>query len=151
MLGWIIQPEGNDRRIDSFDPYAKAITDLPLDIGPTFAVPLGISVDHERRTWRKQSTGDIVVLGEIWSDRDESEPSRRDSPYRSGRRLPAKVSLLQELCAATKRNLVISVAFSRDWKHGNENKFPDIPFSHKIFILFADGRLSDATTSYNLG
>lgn len=143
LEGWLTLKDGGGERLDYFDPKARRIAYPPIGIGARFLSLLGLVADDESRHWHR--SGNLVALGEIWSERPEVESRHHQSPYRSGRRLWVAVDVLQQLCAATGKDLIFSVALGRDANHLlHKPDFPYMPDSHKVFLFSANGRLRDA-------
>jgi hypothetical protein len=150
LIGWILDTDGGDRRLDQFDPLAKEIAYPPDEVGEPFAATLGLSPDYERRGWCKGNTTVPSVVTEIWSQKGSS---RREEPFRAGHRMSASVDLLKELCVTSGKDLIICVEIERrvhrDYRSGtDEDSY--LPVSHNVFLLSADGLLRDETTSHQL-
>jgi len=151
LVGWIHSNGGCDSRLDNLDPYAREIAYPPDEVGDTFATLLRLRPDYEKRRWHKPNAEAPSAVCEIWSDKDITS---RDEPSRGGHRIAATAELMQELCSAADRRLIICVKIRRDLegRHRSErNDFGYPTSSHKVFIFSADGTLSDSTTSHRIG
>ncbi len=151
--GWIQDSWGGDSRLDRFDPFARDISYPPTVIGHSYAKLLGLVPDVEAREWRRGPRGEVAARLEIWSEPRHHDRNRREGPIRAGDRLTVPLSLLQELCRRTKRDLIFCVNIDRRIDRGYGERYPDydVPASHQIFILDAHGRLRDAKQSHQLG
>lgn len=153
LIGWIWDRNGGDPRLDSMDPFARQIHYPALRIGPTFAKMLKLTTDLEGREWRRGRQRELAALAELWSEREHRGRTQRENPSRIGNRLTASPALLRDLCKATKRHLLFSVSIDRriDRGYGGSHSDYDVPVSHQIFILSADGWLRDPQKNYRIG
>lgn len=151
VVGWIKVNGGGDPRLDHLDPYAKQISYPPEEIGDSFETLLELSPDAENRMWHSSNSVTPSVIGEIWS---EQTIRHRDMPFRYGKRMVATVELLRRTCTLMKRDLMFCVRIQRTREMSYRSEREDYGYlisSHKIFILSANGTLSDTTKDYQLG
>jgi hypothetical protein len=87
LTQWIRQTENSGGRLDKFDPYAKEISYPPDKVVDSIAALLGLSADLEHREWRLKNCAEPSLLCEIWSNKNISQISERDEPFRSGDRI----------------------------------------------------------------
>jgi hypothetical protein len=152
LIGWITTRSGSDHRLDQFDPHANEIRYPPEEVGETFSSILGLSTDHERRTWSSQNAVTPRVINEIWSNK---QSARQDWPYRFGERMSASLDLLKQLCTISEKDLIFCVEIDRKLhRHYRSQRGEDdvyTPRSFKVLIFSSNGILRDAEKSYQLG
>jgi hypothetical protein len=154
LTGWIVEPDGSERRLDAFDPHAREVSYPPLGIGKTFESLLDLRCDYEKRHWRKAGGGDVLLKSETWSDEKTWRKGEREEPFRHGVRVCASIALLKQLCIMAEKDLIIEVQIARREERSyskHENNYSYIEPSFKVFVLSPEGTLKDAGKSHQLG
>jgi hypothetical protein len=154
LMGWIVEPNGSDTRLDAFDPHAREVSYPPLKIGETFEALLDLKSDFEKRHWRKADSGDILVKSETWSDEKRWRRGEREEPFRHGVRMCASTAILKQLCLMTDKDLVLEIQIARREERGyskEEGNYGYLEPSYKVFVFSSDGVLKDAGKSHQLG
>ncbi len=152
LVGWVLQDEGGDPRLDRFDPHAKNIIYPPLGVGASFAAALGLLLDAEGREWRQGlDAATPAVVSEVWSNQS---PARREEACRSGQRLGASVDVLKQLCRQTGKDLILCAEIKRTLHrstHEETQANGQDSQAFKIFLFSHDGALRGAEGSYRIG
>lgn len=151
LKGWINKSQYLDRRLDSFDPYAREIRYPPREIAQNYLALLRLRPDSERRKWHLPNAREPSVVSEVWSDKCADE---RDKPYRFGERIHASLDVLKTLCVKTRMDLIFEVLIERRldrrYSAARTDRMDPVPPSRKIFILSADGILREKQKQFRL-
>ena len=73
LLGWIVDHDSGDTRLDAFDPHAREIRYPPLEIGNSFVTLLGLTPDLEKFRWYQDGEREPVLRSETWSEEKKME------------------------------------------------------------------------------
>ena len=147
---WYTEGEHHDR-IDEFDPYAGALDYPPITLNQEIALKLGLKGDTDNRYWNRATDNAPMLCSQLWS---EDKPQQEDNDYCSkGNRLQASLKFLNELLQMSNMDLVIQVDISRQLTgvyrdRDDEFGYPS-PY-RKIYFLSRNGKLRDATTTFEL-
>ncbi|MOA14080.1 hypothetical protein D3C78_1341610 [compost metagenome] len=150
LKGWVYQEEAY-KHLDEFDPHSAKVDYPPYKIGSSIAEKMKLSSDYEKREWTLADESGASVICEIWAPIHDNH---EDEEIRRGNRLTASLSFLKRLCTEFQSELIIEVQIGRrvrqkSYRGGSESDEYKPPFS-KLFILSADGRLTDTETHYEL-
>jgi len=151
LLGWIVDHDSGDTRLDAFDPHAREIHYPPLEIGNSFVTLLDLTPDFEKFFWHQGNEREPLLRSETWSEEKRWRRGEREEAFRHGVRLCASIKLLKQLCVTTGKDLIIEVQISRREEHSRDSAYGYLEPSHKVFIFSSDGVLKDGPTSHQLG
>jgi hypothetical protein len=151
LVGWIVDRDGGDTRLDAFDPHAREIRYPPLEIGNSFVTLLNLTADFEKFCWHQGTGCETLLRSETWSDEKSWRRGEREEAFRHGVRLCASIKLLKQLCATTGKDLIILVEISRREEHSRDSAYENLEPSHKVFIFSSNGVLKDGPASHQLG
>jgi hypothetical protein len=141
---WIRKGSSDDRRIDSFDPYARRIMYPARQIADPFAKLLNLSSDVEGREWRLPDRLTPSVKCHVWSDHRDADTDER---RHAGERILASIEVVKQLCRKTGLQLVFEVRLrrrlDRRYSSASENASLSENLVLRIFSMSSDGILKD--------
>lgn len=144
------QQEDCYKKIDELDPHAGAIEYPPYILSEDIAEQLCVTPDDAYSHWT-DNNDEILVKNQSWS---ENRPIHTDNDYcNKGNNLQASINFLTAMCKKLDLNLVIQVDIKRQLTGSYRDRNNDIgylPPYRKIYILSKDGRLRDATKTFEL-
>lgn len=150
LNGWIVDKDV-ENRLDKFDPAAANISFPPYQVGTRFSDHFELQADIEKRAWRLPSSTNASLICEIWSDESLDDS---DSPARHGKRMGASLEFLLSLSREFNSDIILEVQIERHMcDYAGRRDRDEFGYTEpycKLYVLSQDGRLRDASKSYQL-